>query len=128
DESVAEAVLAHLRESTAQVAAAQLRVLGGAVARVPSDATAYAHRSRRMIATVAALDTKPGHDDWVREVPSALRQGEPAAFVTFVGDEGPERVHEAYPGKTWERLAAIKREDDPENLFRHNQNIQPAHE
>jgi len=128
DESVAEAMIAHLRESTAQVAAVQLRVLGGAVARVSSDATAFAHRSRRMIATVAALDTKPGHGDWVRDVPSALRQGERAAFVNFVGDEGAERVREAYPGKTWDRLAAIKREYDPENLFRHNQNIQPAHE
>ena len=128
DESVAEAILAHLRQSTAQVAAVQLRVLGGAVARVPSDATAFAHRSRRMIATVAALDTKPGHDDWVRDVPSALHQGERGAFVNFVGDEGGERVREAYPGKTWERLAAIKREYDPENLFRHNHNIQPAHE
>jgi hypothetical protein len=87
DESVAEAILVHLGESTAQVAAAQLRVLGGAVARVPSDATAFAHRSRRMIATVAALDTKPGPGDWVRDVPPALRQGDPGAYVNFVGDE-----------------------------------------
>jgi Berberine and berberine like len=126
DERVAEEMIAHLRESTAQVAAVQLRVLGGAVARVPSGATAFAHRSRRMIATVAALDSRPGHDDWVRDVPSALRQGERGAYVNFVGDEGAERVREAYPGKTWERLAAVKREYDPENLFRHNQNIQPT--
>jgi FAD/FMN-containing dehydrogenase len=126
DERVAEEMIAHLRESTAQVAAVQLRVLGGAVARVPSGATAFAHRSRRMIATVAALDSRPGHDDWVRDVPSALRQGERGAYVNFVGDEGAERVREAYPGQTWERLAAVKREYDPENLFRHNQNIQPT--
>jgi len=128
DERVAEEMTAHLRESTAQVAAVQLRVLGGAVARVPAGATAFAHRSRRMIATVAALDTRPGHADWVRDLPSALRQGEPGAFVNFIGDEGAGRVREAYPGKTWERLAAIKREYDPENLFRHNQNIQPTRE
>src|SRR5262249_18277312 len=122
DQSVAEAILGHLRQSTAQVAAAQLRVLGGAVARVPSEATAFAHRSRRMIATVTALDAGSGHDDWVRDVPSALRQGEPGAYVNFVGDDGGERVREAYPGKTWDRLAAIKREYDPENLLRLNQN------
>src|SRR5262249_2570380 len=69
DERAAEAMLAHLRESTAQLAVVQLRVLGGAVARVPADATAYAHRSRRMIATVAALDTEPVHDAWARDVP-----------------------------------------------------------
>jgi FAD/FMN-containing dehydrogenase len=125
DESVAEAMLVHLRESTAQIAAVQLRVLGGAVARVPADATAYAHRSRRMIATVAALDTEPLHDAWAREVPWALRQGDAGAYVNFLGDDGPERVRDAYPGNTWERLAAIKREYDPENLFRLNQNVQP---
>src|SRR5262249_59196009 len=125
DEHVAGAILAHIRESRAQVAAVQLRVLGGAVARVPSEATAFAHRSRRMIATVAALDTGPGQEDWVRDVPSALRQGEPGAYVNFVGDEGGERVREAYPGKTWDRLAAIKREDDPENLVPPHPNSQP---
>jgi FAD/FMN-containing dehydrogenase len=128
DESVAEAVLAHLRESTAQIAAVQLRVLGGAVARVPTDATAYAHRSRRMIATVAALDTEPVHDTWARDVPPALRQGDAGAYVNFLGDEGVERVRDAYPGDTWERLAAIKRQYDPDNLFRLNQNVQPTRE
>jgi len=58
----------------------------------------------------------------------ALRQGEPGAYVNFVGDEGAARVREAYPGWTWQRLAAIKRDYDPENLFRLNQNIPPAPE
>jgi FAD/FMN-containing dehydrogenase len=128
DEGVAEAMLAHLRRSTAQLAAVQLRVLGAAVGRVPADATAYAHRSRRMIATVAALDAEPVHDAWAREVPSELRQGDAGAYVNFLGDEGADRVRDAYPGDTWERLGAIKREFDPENVFRLNQNIEPARE
>jgi Berberine and berberine like len=46
--------------------------------------------------------------------------------VGFLGDEGPARVREAYPGSTWDRLAAIKRRYDPANLFRRNHNIPPA--
>jgi FAD/FMN-containing dehydrogenase len=132
DEDAGAAILAHLRESTAQVAAVQLRVLGGAVARVASDATAYAHRSRPIMGGVAALDgaieNAPVHEAWARNVAGALRQGAPGAYVNFVGDEGAARVREAYPGWTWQRLAAIKREYDPENLFRLNQNIPPAPE
>jgi FAD/FMN-containing dehydrogenase len=43
-----------------------------------------------------------------------------------VADEGPERIHDAYPGSTWDRLAALKAKYDPDNLFRLNQNIPPA--
>jgi FAD/FMN-containing dehydrogenase len=128
DDGVAEAILGHLESSTAQLAAVQLRVLGGAMARVPADATAFAHRSRRIMALVAALDSEPVHDAWAREVPASLRQGDSGAYVNFVGDEGAKRVRDAYPGRTWERLAAIKREYDPENLFRLNQNIPPERE
>ena len=44
----------------------------------------------------------------------------------FLGDEGEERVRAAYPGATYERLAAIKAGYDPDNVFRLNQNIPPA--
>jgi FAD/FMN-containing dehydrogenase len=54
-----------------------------------------------------------------------LHQG-PGAYVNFLADEGPGRVREAYPGTTWDRLAAIKARYDPDNLFRRNQNIPPA--
>ena len=47
----------------------------------------------------------------------------PGAYVNFLGDEGQARVREAYPGPTWERLAAIKARYDPTNLFR----PQPEH-
>jgi hypothetical protein len=58
----------------------------------------------------------------------ALRQSDGGAYVNFLGDEGEARVRAAYPGQTWERLAAIKARCDPTNLFRLNQNIPPASE
>ncbi len=59
---------------------------------------------------------------------SPARFGNPTrgAYVNFVGDEGKARIHDAYPGETWTRLAEIKRRYDPTNLFRLNQNIPPA--
>jgi hypothetical protein len=44
-------------------------------------------------------------------------------YGNFLGDEGPARVREAYPGRTWDRPVAVKRRYDPDNLFRRNQNI-----
>ena len=54
--------------------------------------------------------------------------GEGGAYVTFLRDEGEERVRGAYPGSTFERLAAIKGRYDLMNLFRLNHNIPPATE
>jgi FAD/FMN-containing dehydrogenase len=130
DGATAETIVEHLRASTAPLAVAQLRVLGGAMARVPADATAFAHRGRRIMAALGAVWERPEeaatHQAWVTGFAAALRQGDPGVYVNFVGDEGQARVREAYPGSTWERLAAVKRRYDPANLFRRNQNIPPA--
>lgn len=130
DRRAAEIIVDHLGASTAPMAVTQLRVLGGAVARVPADATAYAHRASRIMVNVAAVYGRPDeaavHAAWVADLAKALRQGDTGAYVNFLGDEGEARVRDAYPGATWDRLAAIKRRYDPTNLFRLNQNIPPA--
>ncbi|MGH2538625.1 MAG: FAD-binding oxidoreductase [Candidatus Promineifilaceae bacterium] len=130
DRRVAETIIERLQAATGYMAVAQLRVLGGAVARTPAGATAYAHRGRRIMANVAALyedlEEKAAHEAWAEEFAAALRQGEPGVYVNFLADEGQARVREAYPGATWERLAAVKRRYDPANLFRLNQNVRPA--
>jgi hypothetical protein len=129
DRSMAEMILTYLRASTGSMAVAQLRVLGGAMARVPDDATAFAHRASRIMVNVAALyeksDEKPTHESWVTEFAAALRQSDGGAYVNFLGDEGEASIRAAYPGQTWDRLAAIKSRYDPTNLFRLNQNIPP---
>jgi FAD/FMN-containing dehydrogenase len=130
DRDTAQTILDHLQASTAAMAATQLRVLGGAMARVPDDATAFGHRQRRFMVNVAAVFEQPDdagvHEGWVASLAKALDQGERGAFVSFLGDEGPERVHEAYAGPNWDRLRQVKAQYDPTNLFRLNQNIPPT--
>jgi FAD/FMN-containing dehydrogenase len=131
DRAAAEAVVAHLQASTAPMAVAQLRVLGGAMARVPAEATAFAHRDRRFMAALGAVyeqaADRPAHDAWAEAFAAALRgDGGPGVYANFLGDEGPDRVREAYPGPTWDRLVEVKRRYDPGNLFHRNQNIPPA--
>jgi FAD/FMN-containing dehydrogenase len=70
-------------------------------------------------------DDQPVRQQWVDELYAAIDQGVPGAYVNFLDDEGEDRVRAAYPGKTWDRLAAIKAKYDPTNLFRLNQNIPP---
>jgi hypothetical protein len=129
DRSAAETIVEQLQASTALMAVAQLRVLGGAAARVPVDATAYAHRRSRVMVNIVALfgspDEAPVHEPWVTGLAVALRQDDDGAFVNFLGDEGEERIRAAYPGETWDRLVAVKRRYDPTNVFRLNQNIPP---
>jgi FAD/FMN-containing dehydrogenase len=130
DLRAAEAIVEHLGSSTGYLAVAQLRVLGGAMARVPADATAFAHRKRRIMVNLAALYERPAdapvHETWVDGFKAALDDGTDGAYVNFLAQDGQARVHEAYPGTTWDRLVAIKRRYDPTNLFRSNVNIPPA--
>jgi FAD/FMN-containing dehydrogenase len=130
DEDAARELLDRLQSSTAQLAAAQVRVLGGAAARVPVDATAFAHRQRRLLVNVGAVyaapEDDPVHRAWADGAAAALRNGTDGAYVNFLGDEDARRVRAAYPGGTWERLAEVKRRYDPDNVFRVNQNVPPA--
>ena len=130
DENTAQTILDHLETSTASMRVTQLRVLGGAMARVPVEDTAFAHRSSRIMVNVAALYEDPDeaatHEAWVTGLAGALRQGDSGAYVNFLGDEGEARIREAYPEATWDRLREIKGRYDPTNLFRLNQNIPPA--
>jgi FAD/FMN-containing dehydrogenase len=130
DETVAGHILDHLRASSALMPVAQLRVLGGAMSDVPADATAFAHRGSRIMANLAAVyatpEEAPVHERWVGEMADSLRQGDAGAYVNFLGDDGEQAVRAAYPGATWDRLVSVKRDYDPDNLFRLNQNIPPA--
>ncbi|MGH3649647.1 MAG: BBE domain-containing protein, partial [Acidimicrobiia bacterium] len=125
----AEAVIDALRSSTAPMSVTQIRVLGGEVAPVPADATAFAHRDRSMIVNVAAAYEnpvdRPQHEAWVDDLSGKLRRGAPGAYVNFLGDDSESAVREAYPARTWDRLVEVKTKYDEDNLFNSNHNIPP---
>jgi FAD/FMN-containing dehydrogenase len=130
DRDIAGTIVEQLQASTAMMAAVQLRVLGGAMARVPTDETAFAHRRSKIMVNVAALferiEELETHEPWVDGLAGTLHQGDDGAYVGFLGNEGEERIRAAYPDATWERLRTIKARYDPRNLFRLNQNIPPS--
>jgi FAD/FMN-containing dehydrogenase len=129
DRAMAAAILERI-EASPVPRVAQLRPLGGALARVPADATAFAHRDRRLMFNAAAFYQRPEEQAeaaaWAASLAGELSGGDPAGYVGFLYDEGEERVRAAYPGPTWERLRAVKAQYDPENVFRLNQNVPPA--
>jgi FAD/FMN-containing dehydrogenase len=102
--------------------------LGGAMGRVPADATAFGTRDREYMLNVVART--PGEDgyqqvvDWARMATAALGP-DAASYVNFTGEASEDRVRASYPAQTYARLMAIKGRYDPTNLFRLNQNIPP---
>ena len=129
DHAVADTIMDRLESSNAAMRVTQIRILGGAMARAPIEATAFAHRNSRIMVNLAAFYEGPEdrmvRRDWVDEFAEALQQEDHGAYVNFLADEGEERVRQAYPGPTWDRLAEIKSRYDPTNLFRMNQNVPP---
>jgi len=115
--------------SQSSMKAAQIRVLGGAMARVPADATAFAHRDAPLMVIVAAamFDTPEyaAHQAWVESLFTAIRHHASGAYVNFV-EEGAARVNDVYPQATYQRLAQVKRRYDPDNRFHVNLNISPV--
>lgn len=108
----------------------QFRVLGGAMARVPAEATAFAHRSAAVqlviINAFPEAEMEAAGVAWNEELFRALQPMSSGAYANFLEDEGEARVREAYPGGTYERLAAVKRRYDRYNIFHRNQNVRPA--
>lgn len=106
-----------------------LNHFGGAVARVPNDATPFAHRDAVFAFSQDGIWSDPVETDasieWAKGFWQAMRAFSPrGAYVNFMEDEGEDRVREAY-GDNYDRLVAIKTKYDPTNFFRLNQNIKP---
>jgi FAD/FMN-containing dehydrogenase len=101
---------------------------GGAVARVADDATAFSHRDATfMVHPIACWDDAAeddSHLEWVKAVTEAMQPFTTGGvYLNFMADE--DRVLAGYGEGKYERLVALKRKYDPDNVFRFNQNISP---
>lgn len=129
DEAV-DALVQTYAAAPSVMALAVLQQVGGAIARVPATATAYAARDAAYDCFPIAIWDDPADEtaniEWARNMWTAMRPfSTGAVYVNNLGDEGEDRVQAAY-GPNYGRLVALKNKYDPANLFRLNQNIRPA--
>jgi FAD/FMN-containing dehydrogenase len=125
-----DAVLQHANNLPSSSCEIFIANLGGAVNRVPADATAYPHRNTQFVMNVHTRWTEPSEDqrhiNWAKNF---FEETKPYAlgslYVNFLNNKEEEQIQKAYPGETWKRLVTLKRKYDPQNLFRLNQNISP---
>ncbi len=105
-----------------------VRGLGGAVSRVPADATAYAHRQAELVfvtITAGPESVVEAADPALRALWSRLAPHVSGAYANFLTSATEEEVAAIYPGDTLRRVAAVKERYDPGNLFAGNHNVRP---
>jgi hypothetical protein len=134
DDDAIETMVAHAAERPTPLCHMAIEHLGGEVSRQDGDATAFAHRDRpyNFLCLGVSADRADAEacTRWAREcweaMPSATAGGVYVNYLGTQGDEGSDRVREAYGASKYERLATLKARYDPTNLFRMNQNIRPT--
>jgi FAD binding domain/Berberine and berberine like len=104
--------------------------LGGAVARVGEEASAFGARdaahTMNVIGITRTRDGFDGEREWARGLWTELQPHHQNVYVNFLMEEGEDRIREAYGASKYERLKTLKRKYDPDNFFRLNQNIRPG--
>jgi FAD/FMN-containing dehydrogenase len=125
-----EVLIRQAEKITSPFSTMPLFTLGGAVARVPEDATAFPNRKAQHNLNILGAwemnDPDPQHHiAWVRQTWEAMQPFSTGGYVNFMSDEPAERLRAVYGSEKYARLVALKRRYDPENVFRHNQNIAP---
>jgi FAD/FMN-containing dehydrogenase len=128
-DDVIDTTVEHSMKIRSPLTAFPIWQMGGAVSRVADDATAFTSRGAGYTFNITAMTDGPdGFDEereWSRNFWSALAPHHMGVYVNFLMEEGEERVREAYGAEKYDRLKALKRKYDPENLFRLNQNVPP---
>jgi FAD/FMN-containing dehydrogenase len=129
DDAVVAAVEEHAARLPSPESIVMISAMGGAVARVPQDATAFSHRDSAFAYAVDAVWTDPAegerHLAWAGALAADLEPFSTGVYVNELGPGGD--VARAYAPATLERLRAIKRRYDPGNVFDANHNVAPAH-
>ena len=129
-DGLVDALLGRAAEIRSPISQIELLALGGAIARVDPAATAFPFRQARWLINIPATwrDAADDHREiaWARTSYAAVKPFlAEGTYVNFMGDDEDEGTAGAY-GRTIERLQRIKAVYDPDNIFRLNQNIQPA--
>ncbi|WP_369134170.1 FAD-binding oxidoreductase [Modestobacter sp. I12A-02662] len=128
-DDVIDVVVEHGRRISSPLSSIALWQMGGAVARVGEDETAFTGRDAGFTFNINGnTPTADGFEEqrqWARDYWSALAPFHTGVYVNFLMEEGDERVRQAYGPAKHERLRALKRRYDPANVFRLNQNIPP---
>jgi FAD/FMN-containing dehydrogenase len=129
DDAANATIVEHTRRSRQAYPRVLIRVLGGAMGRVPEAATAFAHRDKLFMINI--MNSAPDADGLERQQPwleafwRAMQPWADGGYVGFMMDEGAERVRAGY-GANYPRLVEIKNRYDPDNVFQVNQNIAPT--
>lgn len=129
--SVIDDIVAGLAKRPSDMTFASIWKFGGAVQRVPAQATAFGDRSMPFMLSLDAIWSKPEDDDanitWVRSLWTHMQHHSTGRlYLNFPGHgEGDNLVRDAFGAETYARLQKIKGKYDPQNLFRMNQNIVP---
>ncbi|HEY7505308.1 MAG TPA: BBE domain-containing protein, partial [Gemmatimonadales bacterium] len=131
EDGAIETIVEHASRMGAPFSAVHVHQMGGAVARVAPEATAFAHRRSAFALNLVGMWADPAENEaqmaWVRGFARAMRPYDNGGvYVNFLGDEGEDRVRAAYGERTYRRLVEVKSRYDPQNLFRLNQNIRPS--
>jgi FAD/FMN-containing dehydrogenase len=130
DETI-DTLLARHASGRAPVRELHLHHCGGAMARVPAAATAFAHRDAAYVLNIIARSPDregfPEHVEWARATHQAVDPWTTGgAYVNFTSESGADKVQASYPPDTYARLVTVKDRYDPTNLFQLNQNIRPS--
>jgi FAD/FMN-containing dehydrogenase len=130
DEAI-DALVEHATKPVSPFTAILLAAGGGAVSRVPEDATAFGERHSPFNTHYLSMWEDPAEDErnisYTRTIAAAMKPWTTGrVYLNYIGDEGLHRVESSFGAEKYSRLQAIKAEWDPDNVFRHNQNIKPA--
>jgi FAD/FMN-containing dehydrogenase len=125
-----DVILSHGETITSPLSAIHVHQLGGAIRRIGDDATAFSHRDAPFLLNMVSGWENPAENDkhvsWTRDFFASMQRFSSGAYVNFLGEEGPDRVKEAYDPKKYGKLVTLKDKYDPTNFFHLNQNIRPG--
>jgi FAD/FMN-containing dehydrogenase len=130
-DAAVDALVEHATAPVSPFSSMLLVAGGGAVARVPDDATAFGERTAPFNTHYLSMWEDAADDDkniaYTRAIAAAMKPWTTGrVYLNYIGDEGLHRVESSFGEKKYARLQALKAEWDPDNLFCHNQNIKPA--